>query len=121
MGQFTSIDPFTEAQLKRLADRELARAGKAFANDQVQEAICIYNDVLKLDRDNLAAVWNLARAMHKVGSKEQSMAYYAKAKQLAALFGIRYRRQLLSRLKKETESLSGEADEEFYEPIRRFV
>jgi predicted SAM-dependent methyltransferase len=121
MGLFTSVDPFTETQLKRLADRELARGRKAFANDHIPEAIGILHEVLKLDRDNLAAVWNLARAERKRGSKEQSMAYYAKAKLLASLSGITTRRRLFSQLKRETESLSRGSEEEFDEPIDRFA
>lgn len=121
MGPFTSVDPFTETQLKRLADRHLALAGKAFANDCIPEAIGIYHEVLELDRGNLAAVWNLARAERTRGSKEQSMAFYVKARQLASLSGITTRRRLLSQLRRETESLSGGSEEGFDEPLDGFV
>ena len=108
---------FSKIEIKQLAERTLALAAKAFAENRLSEAVNLYNEALKLDRNNLKAVWNLARIEGLTGSTENAEEYYEQAKGLTRFFRLPIQRYIIQRINLERESLSKSDMKRFSEPL----
>jgi predicted SAM-dependent methyltransferase len=108
---------FSKVEIEQLAERALALAAKAFAEDNLSEAFDLYNEVLRFDRNNLKAVWNLARIEGLRGTKENAEKHYEQAKGLARIFRPPTQRRIIQRLNAEVDSLSKKDMKRFSEPL----
>ena len=111
------VDIFTKVELEQIAEKYLALATKAFAENKLSEAVDLYNDAIRLDRNNLKAIWNLARIEGLTGSNENAGKYYEKAKGLARFFRLPIQRYIIQRLNLELESLAKREMKRFSEPL----
>jgi hypothetical protein len=108
---------FSKVVIEQLAERTSALATKAFAENNHSEALYLYNQVLGFDRNNLKAVWNLARIEGLGGSKNNAQVYYEQAKALARIYRLPIQRRVIQRLNSEMDSLSKGDIKQLSEPL----
>jgi predicted SAM-dependent methyltransferase len=117
IDSYPEFNVFSKVEVEQLAERTLALATKAFAENNLSEALYLYNQVLRFDRNNLKAVWNLARIEGLDGSIDNAEKYYEQAKGLARIFRLPIQRHIIKRLNSEMESLSKRDIKRLSEPL----
>ena len=112
---------FSKTQVDLIAEKKLAFASKTFAEERFSEAFDQYNDVLKLNRNNMKALWNMARIEGLRGSKENAEEYYEQVKSLARFFKLPIQRFIIKRINIEMEFLSNKDVKQLSKPLLDLV
>ena len=96
---------FTRAMLEGLSMRVFALGIRAFALNQLEEAENRLLDAIRLNRDSVIAIWNIARVYALKRLTERSLRCYASVKDLIVIQYLRQSRQLLKRIEKEIHAV----------------
>jgi predicted SAM-dependent methyltransferase len=110
---------FSAEIVRQIAERVVAKGLKAYASDDLDQAVELLHEGFKLNRESLLNAWNLARLKRLKGDIQESKRYYTLAHDLAALFPGATRREFQKRILTEQREVEDSKMESISKPISR--
>ncbi len=117
IGGELNTDIFSKALLNSISQEQLALGAKAFAHNQLEEAITRYRDAVRYDRNNILAYWNLARLRVLNNMLEEGKECYNITKTLISSMQLKIQRPLVKKIETEIAQIAKGEQQHIEQPV----
>jgi SAM-dependent methyltransferase len=114
---FGYVDYFSSVGLEIVSNKKLALGLKAFGLGEIEKAVDLLHDAVRLNHDSIIAFWNLARLFALKQNREKMNQYYSTVRKLLILQNPKNYRDFVRIIEYERRSAEQEHTEVFSEPI----